>query len=59
MTYTIRFLDHDGRPARERRIECETDEALEVVAAERHRHGMEIWQGERLLWSFAPSLSRA
>jgi len=50
--YRLYLLDKDGHFVRAVDLDCQDDEeALERVAAHKHRHGMELWQGSRQVGS--------
>lgn len=48
--YRLYFLDDRGRIRRPVNLECECDEEAIALANEHpHDHGMELWQGARLV----------
>jgi hypothetical protein len=54
-TYTVHFIDRMGQLAHSKSMECQDDDAaIERTAAVTHRHALELWQGERLVWRFEP-----
>ena len=51
--YRVRFFDADGHAAHAHQMDCQNDDdAIERAARLRHRHGLEVWEGERLVWRF-------
>jgi hypothetical protein len=58
-TYTIRYFQRDEL-RRSRDIECATDDdALEQLASVPHPGALELWQADRLVWSFDPAFRLA
>lgn len=48
--YRLYFLDERGRIVRPLDLECDTDQqALTLAREHRRQHGMELWQGTRLV----------
>jgi hypothetical protein len=51
--YRILLFDRDGKVRETRSLQCDgDDEALEKAAWTRHRHALELWEGERQVWRF-------
>jgi hypothetical protein len=57
--YTVHFFDEFEHVRRSIRLYGQTDEqVIDEAAALRHRHVLEIWQGDRRVWRFEPALSQ-
>lgn len=54
--YRIDLLRHDGRLRRSMILECvDDDAAIQSAARIDHVFGVEVVQGERLVWRFGPA----
>ena len=54
-TYEVRFYDGKDRLSRVRTEQHQNDDAaLERLAAERHRHALELWRAGHVIWRFEP-----
>jgi hypothetical protein len=52
-SYRIQFFDARDRPTHSHEMDCSSDDdAIERTARLRHRHGLELWDGDRLVWRF-------
>ncbi len=53
--YRVQFFDIDGRVAHVHAMICDhDDDAIERAARLRHKHVLEVWEAERLVWRFDP-----